>query len=63
LLRLLRVRFGEVPAAAVACVELATMADIERWGERLFTAKTSSCRDRGDDSGAKNITLAASAAR
>jgi hypothetical protein len=40
LLRLLGVRFGELPAAAVARVETATMADIERWGERLFTAKT-----------------------
>ena len=40
LLRLLRVRFGELPAAAVARVEMATMADIERWGERMFTAKT-----------------------
>jgi hypothetical protein len=40
LLRLLRVRFGEVPPAAVARVERASMADIERWGERLFSAKT-----------------------
>jgi len=37
---LLRVRFGELPPAAVARVEMATMADIERWGERLFTVKT-----------------------
>jgi hypothetical protein len=40
LLRLLRARFGEVPPAAVARIELATRAEIERWGERLFTAKT-----------------------
>ncbi len=40
LLRLLRTRFGELPAAAVARVEAAEMVDIERWGERMFGAKT-----------------------
>jgi hypothetical protein len=40
LLRLLRVRFGELPPVAVARVEAASMVDIERWGERLFSART-----------------------
>ena len=40
LLRLLRVRFGELPPVAVARIERATMADIERWGDRMFSAKT-----------------------
>jgi hypothetical protein len=40
LLRLLRSRFGELPAAAVARVEAADIADIERWGERILGART-----------------------
>jgi len=40
LLRLLRARFGELPASAVARLETADMADIERWGERMFDAGT-----------------------
>jgi hypothetical protein len=40
LLRQLRARFGEVPANAVAKVEGAELALIERWGERVLSAKT-----------------------
>jgi hypothetical protein len=40
LLRLLRARFGELPAAAVARIEAGEVADIERWGERVLTART-----------------------
>jgi hypothetical protein len=40
LLRLLRARFGELPPAAVARVEAAEMAELERWGERLLGART-----------------------
>jgi hypothetical protein len=40
LLRLLRARFGELPEAAIARVEAADVADIERWGERMLGAKT-----------------------
>jgi hypothetical protein len=40
LLRLLRVRFGELPAVAVARIEAADMADLERWGERVLGAQT-----------------------
>ena len=40
LLRLLRARFGELPAAAVARVEAADVALLERWGERVLGAKT-----------------------
>lgn len=40
LIRLLRARFGEVPPAAVARVEAAGVADLERWGERMLTAQT-----------------------
>ena len=40
LLRLLRVRFGELPAAAVARIEAAETAELERWGERLLGAQT-----------------------
>lgn len=40
LLRLLRTRFGELPPAAVARIEAAEMADLERWSERLFGART-----------------------
>jgi hypothetical protein len=40
LLRLLRTRFGELPAAAIARVEAAELAELERWGERMFSAAT-----------------------
>jgi hypothetical protein len=40
LLRLLRARFGELPAATVARIEDAEVATIERWGERVLTAKS-----------------------
>ena len=40
LLRLLRSRFGELPAAAVARIEAADIADLERWGERILGAGT-----------------------
>lgn len=40
LLRLLRARFGELPAATVARIEAADMADLERWGERVLAAQT-----------------------
>jgi hypothetical protein len=40
LLKQLRVRFGELPAAAVARIEGAEAVLLERWGERVFSAKT-----------------------
>ncbi len=40
LLRLLRTRFGELPAAAVARVEVADGPTLEHWGERVLTAQT-----------------------
>ncbi len=40
LLRLLRTRFGELPASTVARVEGAEVAVLERWGERVLSAKT-----------------------
>jgi hypothetical protein len=40
LLKLLCTRFGELPASAVARVESAEVALIERWGERMLSAKT-----------------------
>jgi len=40
LLRQMRARFGELPAAAVARVEGAEVAQIEQWGERVLTAAT-----------------------
>jgi hypothetical protein len=40
LLRLLRVRFGELPAAVVARVDGAEIAVLELWGERLLSAAT-----------------------
>lgn len=40
LLRQLRARFGELPAHAVARVEAAPEADLERWGERILHAGT-----------------------
>ncbi|HEX3474678.1 MAG TPA: DUF4351 domain-containing protein [Kofleriaceae bacterium] len=40
LLRQLHARFGELPEAAVARIEAADMADLERWGERVLGAQT-----------------------
>jgi hypothetical protein len=40
LLRQLRSRFGELPAATVARIEAADIADLERWGERILGART-----------------------
>jgi hypothetical protein len=40
LLRQLRARFGELPAATVARIEAADIADLERWGERVLGAQT-----------------------
>jgi predicted transposase YdaD len=40
LLKLLRVRFGELPASAVARIDAAEVAEIERWGERVLGAQT-----------------------
>ena len=40
LLRQLHARFGELPAATVARIEAADMADLERWGERVLGART-----------------------
>jgi hypothetical protein len=40
LLRLLRARFGELPAATVARIEAADLADLERWSERVLGAQT-----------------------
>jgi hypothetical protein len=40
LLRQLRARFGELPAATVGRIEAADLADLERWGERVLGART-----------------------
>jgi hypothetical protein len=40
LLRQLRARFGELPAATVARIEAAEAAELELWGERLLAAQT-----------------------
>ena len=40
LLRQLRFRFGELPPPAVARLEAADLADLERWAERIFGAQT-----------------------
>jgi hypothetical protein len=40
LLRLLHARFGELPRAAVARIEVADIADLERWGVRVLGART-----------------------
>ena len=38
LLKLLRLRFGELPAAVVARIEAAEVPELEAWGERFVTA-------------------------
>ena len=40
LLRQLRARFGELPAAAIARIDAAEVAELERWGERVLAAQT-----------------------
>jgi uncharacterized protein DUF4351 len=40
LLRQLHVRFGELPAAAVAHIAAADISDLELWSERVLNAKT-----------------------
>ncbi|WP_437292655.1 DUF4351 domain-containing protein [Sorangium sp. So ce426] len=40
LLRQLRARFGELPAAVVARIDAADLAELERWGERVLGART-----------------------
>jgi hypothetical protein len=40
LLRLLRARFGELPASVVARVESSEASVLERWGDRVLSAKT-----------------------
>lgn len=40
LVRLLRRRFGEVPAAALARIEAAEAATLERWSEQVLDART-----------------------
>ncbi|WP_437972753.1 DUF4351 domain-containing protein [Sorangium sp. So ce295] len=40
LLRQLRARFGELPAAVVARIDAADVAELERWGERVLGART-----------------------
>ena len=40
LLRQLRTRFGELPAASVARIEAADIADLERWSDRVLDART-----------------------
>ena len=38
LLKQLRLRFGELPAAVVARVEAAEVSDLDAWAERFVTA-------------------------
>lgn len=40
LLRQLRARFGELPAAVAARIHAAEVAELERWGERVLGAQT-----------------------
>jgi hypothetical protein len=40
LLRQLRARFGELPAAVVTRIEAADIDELERWGERVLSART-----------------------
>jgi hypothetical protein len=49
LLRLLHARFGKLPEAAVARIEAADIADLERWGVRVLGAGT--LADVLDDAG------------
>lgn len=37
-LRLLRLKFGELPAAVTATIEAGSEADFERWTERVLVA-------------------------
>ncbi len=38
--RLLRQRFGDLPGGVAARLTGATLADLQRWGDRLLTAPT-----------------------
>jgi len=38
LLKQLRLKFGDVPKAVVARVELATIEELDRWAERILDA-------------------------
>ena len=40
LLRQLRARFGELPAAAVDRLQAADTAELEQWADRVLSAKT-----------------------
>jgi hypothetical protein len=40
LLRQLRARFGELPAAALARIQAADTAEVEQWSDRVLSAKT-----------------------
>lgn len=40
LLRLLRARFGDLPASTLARIESAESSQLEQWGERVLSAKT-----------------------
>jgi hypothetical protein len=39
-LKQLRIRFGEVPDRVVARLDAATSEQLDRWAERILTAKT-----------------------
>jgi hypothetical protein len=40
LLRLLRVRFGEIPGSTIEQMQGAELAELDRWAERVLTAAT-----------------------
>jgi hypothetical protein len=40
LLRQLRARFGELPAAALARIQAADTPELEQWADRVLSAKT-----------------------